>query len=361
MKKKVLLGMSGGVDSSVSAIILREAGYEVEGVFMQIWDDAAGVPGQELKSACYGPEEDDIADALAVAETLGIELHLINLKREYRETVLSYFREEYLEGRTPNPCVVCNRFIKFGLLPERAAEEGVVFDFFATGHYARVAYKAEESRYVIEKGVDGLKEQSYFLFMLTPAQLSMLKLPLGTYTKKEVRGIAERAGLCVSEKKESQDFIAGDRGFMFGLDSQGGDIVDMKGEVLGAHKGIEHYTIGQRRGLGLAAGEPVYVVDIDPESRRVVIGGREDVYKSVLSVSDVNLTGIDSFSAPLEAEVKIRYKHPPAAALISPCPEGKGRLLVEFEEPQWAPTKGQAAVFYRGERLLGGGFIDRVF
>lgn len=352
--------MSGGVDSSVAAFLMKRQGYEVSGVFMQLWDSDE-VYSTGLKSACFGPEKQDIQDASKVAEVLGINLHLIDLKKEYREIVISYFREEYSAGRTPNPCVVCNRFVKFGRLPEMAADSGIEFDFFVTGHYARVDFDDRLGRYVIKKGEDPQKEQSYFLFMLTQKQLSNLKMPLGAYTKQQVRAIAKEAGLPVSGKAESQDFISGPRDAFFPESAVEGDVVDLDGQVIGRHKGIFNYTVGQRRGVGVAAGRPQYVVEIDSVRNRIILGSREDLYRSGFIASGVNFPGAGGIEAPLAAEVKIRYKHPGAAAVISPLNGVKDRLDIRFSEPQWAITKGQAAVFYSGERLLGGGFIESVY
>ncbi|MCD6407449.1 tRNA 2-thiouridine(34) synthase MnmA, partial [bacterium] len=254
--KKVLVGLSGGVDSSVAALLLKEKGYEVEGVFMKIWD------GEETgcgKPACYGPEEKDMEDVKKVAEILKIPLHIIDLRKEYKEIVLDYFKKEYLEGKTPNPCIICNRFLKFEILLEKSYSSGIEFEFFATGHYAIVEYDKNRKRYILKKGVDRNKDQSYFLYLLTQKQLSRVIFPLGKHTKEEVREIARKYNFPVSEKEESQDFISGDRFFLFENGTKEGEIVDKDGNVLGKHKGIIYYTIGQRRGLGIAKGKPLYV------------------------------------------------------------------------------------------------------
>lgn len=258
MKKKVLVGLSGGIDSSVSAFLLKEKGYEVIGVFMKIFDeryrDFSG-----FKSACYGPEEKDIEDAEKVCKILNIPFYVIDLKKEYEEKVLDYFKKEYLEGRTPNPCVICNRFLKFGYLIERAFSSGMDFDYFATGHYARVEYDKERGRYILKRGIDNEKDQSYFLFLLTQEQLSKIIFPLGYYRKEEVREIAKRNNFPLFDKEESQDFIGGDRFFLFEGSKKEGDIVDKNGNVIGKHKGIIYYTIGQRKGIGISKGNPLFI------------------------------------------------------------------------------------------------------
>ncbi len=351
--------MSGGVDSSVAALLLKKDGYEVSGVFMKIWGDAAKPCDQPLKSACYGPEGKDLEDAQKVAALLDIELRVVDLSKEYEEIVLKYFTREYTAGRTPNPCVVCNRFLKFGILLDKAkAGTGTVFDFFATGHYARVEYDKILRRHVLKKAVDASKDQSYFLFLLTQEQLSKTLFPLGIYTKKQVRALAKKHGLPVSGKEESQDFIGGDRSFLFEGRTAEGPVLDKKGAVLGKHRGIARYTIGQRKGLGIAAKYPLYVTGIDSGTNTINVGEKKDVYGRELIAGQVNLQGIDSIDGPMKVDAKIRYKHAAAPAVVEPADE-KGKILVRFEKPQWAITPGQAVVLYRGDILLGGGFIEK--
>jgi len=355
MKKKVLVGMSGGVDSSVAAALLKEAGHNVSGIFMKVWDEKYDREDIAI-SACYSPEGKDIEDAKKVAEILGIELYIVDIVKEYRDIVLSYFRNEYLTGRTPNPCVVCNRFLKFGLLLDRFIEtEKKKFDLFATGHYAIIEYDEKNGRYILKKGLDKVKEQSYFLFLLTQQQLSRAVFPLGRYTKKEVRSIARRLKLPVSGKEESQDFIAGGKGCILGDNS--GDIVDKEGNVLGKYNGF--FTIGQRKGLGIARGKPLYVLEIDRKAKRMVVGEKKDVYKKEFVVEGLNWVSIEGINGPVKANVRVRYKHSGATATISPV-DKKDEVRVVFDQPQWAITPGQAAVFYDGEVLLGGGFIKNV-
>ncbi len=357
MKKKVVVGMSGGVDSTVSALLLKQQGFDVSGVFMKIWDEK-DTDACMKKSSCYGPEEKEIKDVEKICKTIGIPVHFIDARREFRKKVLDYFKKEYLAGRTPNPCVVCNRFIKFQFLIQELEKKGVEFDFFATGHYARIEYSFERKRYILKKGIDKDKDQSYFLFLLTQKQLSRIIFPLGNYTKQAIKEIAKRNGLDVYQKEESQDFISGDRFFLFEEGTEPGEIVDSHGSVVGRHKGIIHYTIGQRRGTGIARGKPVYVIGIDAKNNRIIAGDEKELYKNKLIATDVNFIGIEKLSHPMDAIAKIRYKHEGASARISPA--GINRVEVFFEKPQRAITPGQAVVFYRKDEVMGGGFIDTV-
>jgi tRNA-uridine 2-sulfurtransferase len=356
MRKKVLVGMSGGVDSSVAVVLLKEQGYEVSGVFMNLGGRKKPVKSL-LNLACCGSEGKEIEDVKKVAGILDIRLHIIEMTEEYNDIVLNYFKREYLRGRTPNPCVVCNRFLKFGILLEKARGEfKTPFDFFATGHYARVDYDSTVNRYVIKKAADRDKDQSYFLFLLTQKQLSQTLFPLGEYKKEEVREVAKKEKLPVSAKEESQDFINGDRSLLFEDRMEEGPVVDNSGNVLGRHKGIFRYTIGQRKGLGIAAKRPLYVIGINPAENSVVVGEKKDVYSRDLIADDVNLIGAEKIDAPVEVDAKIRYKHTAAPAVVESADE-RGKLRVRFEEPQWAITPGQAVVFYKGDVMLGGGFI----
>ncbi len=393
MSKKILVGMSGGVDSSVAALLLKKEGYAVTGVFMNVRGDTAHPVNASLKSACCGHEGKDLEDAQKIAGILGIKLHIIDLSKEYGKTVLKYFTGEYTAGRTPNPCVICNRFLKFGILRDRAEKAaGATFDYFATGHYVRAEYDKTLRRHVLKKGADPEKDQSYFLFLLTQEQISHTLFPLGRHTKKQVRALAKEYGLPVSDKEESQDFACGDRLFLFEGACGEGPVIDQDGRVLGRHKGIFNYTIGQRKGMGIAAKHPLYVTGIDKKTNSITVGEKKDVYGKELIAGDVNLVGIDSISKPLKVYAKIRYKHPAAPATVepfdakqppqpAPSPPGekekettkfplpfgerdrvrgeKGKILVRFEKPQWAITPGQAVVFYRKNLLLGGGFIKK--
>ncbi|MCM8807105.1 MAG: tRNA 2-thiouridine(34) synthase MnmA [Candidatus Omnitrophica bacterium] len=356
-KTKVLVGLSGGIDSSVSALLLKEKGYDVMGVFMKIFDEkdkniflASG--------GCYGPEEKDLEDVKKVCKILGIPLYVVDLKNEYKEIVLNYFKEEYLKGKTPNPCVICNRFLKFDILIKKALSLGIEFNFFATGHYARVEYDENRRRYILKKGLDKEKDQSYFLFLLTQEQLSKIIFPLGTYTKDKVREIGRKYNFPMVDKAESQDFIKGDRFFLFNGITKEGEIVDKNGRVLGRHKGIIYYTIGQRKGLGIAKGEPLYVISIDEKENKIIVGTEEDLYKKQLIAEKVNFISFEKLEGEMEVEAKIRYKHTPAKAIIKPIKDNK--IIVTFEKPQRAPTPGQAVVFYKNDETIGGGFISEV-
>ncbi|MCM8760100.1 MAG: tRNA 2-thiouridine(34) synthase MnmA [Candidatus Omnitrophica bacterium] len=346
------------MDSSVSAALLKEKGYDVSGVFMKIWDER--YKGALSGPSCFSPESQDIQDAKKVAELLGIRIYIIDIAKEYSDIVLSYFKKEYLAGRTPNPCVVCNRFLKFGLLLEKLKSmEENAFDFFATGHYANVECD-RKGRYILKKGKDRDKDQSYFLFLLTQKQLSKALFPLGKYKKTEVRRIAEMYKLPVSYKEESQDFIKGDITCFFSDMAKEGDIVDRKGNLLGKHKGIVFYTIGQRKGTGIAKGKPLYVIEIDSRKNTIVLGEKQDVYSKEFIVKGTNWVSIEGIKEPLKADVKVRYKHKGATADLYPY--GKNKCVkVVFEQPQWAITPGQAAVFYKGDKLLGGGFIQSLY
>lgn len=353
--KRVLVAMSGGVDSSVAAALLKEEGYAVIGVTMKIWDGEA-FQGEIRRHGCYGPgEERDIEDARRVAEILGVPFHVLDLKREYKSQVLDYLCREYLSGRTPNPCIRCNRRVKFDALGERARDSGIEFDYFATGHYARVEYDESRRRYLLKKAKDLRKDQSYFLFLLSQEQLGCSLFPVGNYTKEEVRKIASHFELGVNDKSESQDFIAGDYSFLAKAAVQPGPILDREGNVLGQHRGIPFYTIGQRKGLGIPAKRPLYVTDIDPEKNALIVGNKEELYRDELTACELNWIA-ERPTQPIKARARIRYLHKEAEAIIVPLDESK--VYVEFQEPQMAITPGQVVVFYDGEVVIGGGTIE---
>ena len=359
MNKKditVAVGMSGGVDSSVAAALLKKEGYKVIGITMEIWDGAIEVQ-ESKKHACYGPgESEDIEEATKVCRQLDIPYHVFDLKKEYKEHVLEYFREEYLAGRTPNPCVVCNHRLKFGFLIDKAREAGLKFEYFATGHYAQIS--EQEGRYVLKKAVDQSKDQTYFLKNLTSDQLSTVLFPLGGLKKPEVRIIAEEAGLSVANRIDSQDFIAGgDYSPLFKENEiTTGDIVNDKGEVLGQHKGIIHYTVGQRKGLGLSHPTPLYVLRVDAEKNRVIVTDKESLFFKGLIASDVHLNFTRILDEPKRVKARIRQRHNEADALISR--DGEKRIKVLFENPQLSVTPGQSVVFYDEDIVLGGGIIE---
>ena len=353
---KVVVALSGGVDSSVAAALLKEKGYEVSGLTMKIWDGQA-LLGEGMRYGCYGPgEEGNIEDAQKVAQILGIDSYVFDLRQEYKAEVLDYFCQEYLSGRTPNPCLRCNRKVKFDALLRKTRDSGIEFDYFATGHYAGVEYAKSKHRYLLKKARDLSKDQSYFLSSLSQEQLSHSLFPLSNYTKKEVRKMASDFGLMVDNKPESQDFTARDY-FSLAEAAQPGPILDKRGNILGEHRGIPFYTIGQRKGLGISAKEPLYVTDIDPRGNAIIVGSKEELYRDELIASGLNWIAIEDLKQPTKVKAKIRYLHEEAEAIATPLSEDK--LYVKFREPQMAITPGQAVVFYHGNVVIGGGTIER--
>jgi tRNA-specific 2-thiouridylase len=367
-KKTVAVGLSGGVDSAVAAALLVERGYSVLGLTMKIWSGAIPVP-PGAKEACYGPDEaQDVAACEKLCQRLGIEYRAIDLCAEYEARVLDYFRHEYLAGRTPNPCIVCNSELKFGFLTERAHDLGMDFGYFATGHYARIGQdRAGVPR--LQTALDPAKDQSYFLYRLGPDRLSRVLFPLGDLTKSQVRDVARRLGLDVAEKAESQDFIAGGDYSPLFADRvpEGGDIVDAEGRTLGRHCGLPFYTVGQRRGLGIGASsdagtgnsEPLYVLALDPENNRVIVGPNRGLFADGLLASDFRFYGIaDSGNPPHRGFAKVRQNHRSVACSFEPGADGSCR--VSFDESQRALAPGQSVVVYDAEGfVLGGGIIEK--
>ena len=354
--KPVAVGLSGGVDSSVAAALLKEKGYAVRGITMQIFDGSLELK-EAHKHACYGPGEiEDLESAESVCQKLNIPLDAIDLRAEYRQFVIDHFRNEYLAGKTPNPCIVCNRRLKFGFLIEKAKKIGADFQFFATGHYARIVKSG--GRFLLKKAKDPSKDQSYFLYALTPEQLPYIIFPLGSHTKYQVREMARAFGLKTADRSESQDFIAGgDYSLFFDQDEvKAGEIVDRDGKILGKHRGIIHYTVGQRRGLGIASGRPLYVVKIDAATNRIIVGDREDLLSQGLIAKDINLIALDKIERPYRAKVKIRLNSRAVDATVFPYENGKLKVL--FNKPQMSVTPGQHAVFYDKDIVIGGGVIQ---
>jgi tRNA-uridine 2-sulfurtransferase len=359
-KKKILVAMSGGVDSSVAAALLKEEGHEVAGATIRTW--ASDTCADLNTKACCGLT--GVEDARDVATSLGIPYWVFNFEKEFRKHVVDNFASEYMKGRTPNPCVSCNEHIKFRLFHARAKELG--YDYIATGHYARLLTDEKSGSLYLTEGKDGGKDQSYVLFPLDQNLLQHLLLPIGGYSKVEIRAKAAEMGLSVASKPDSQEicFIpSNDYGTFLGREFkertqtiQKGVIRTRDGRVMGEHEGFYHYTRGQRRGLGVAHSERLYVLETIPETNEVIVGTKEEVFGLFALVGRVNLFVKPDFSQPVKAHVKIRSQHQKAPAQLNLLPDG--RVTVDFEEPQDAITPGQGAVFYNGARVFGGGWID---
>ena len=368
---KILLGMSGGVDSSVAALLLKQQGHEVIGATMSHWGHSGFFSklNEKLKlntvqpktgshCACLSPdEEEDIEQAKKVADLLGIEHHVIECAEEYEKVVINYFREEYMQGRTPNPCIRCNRHIKFGVFPNLARRQGIQFDKFSTGHYARIEEK--NGRYYLKKGISPKKDQSYFLYGLSQEQLSGILLPLGNYTKEQIREIARQNGFEVADKPDSQDFYSGDINDILDEAPKKGNIVDIHGNVLGTHLGFWNYTIGQRKGLGISSAAPLYVKELRKDTNEVVVAFRGDSLQKGLIANNVVLNTDLQANVPLPCQAKIRSAQIPRNAVIQLLDNGK--IEVTFEEAQPPIAIGQSAVFYQDDTVLGGGIIERAF
>jgi len=365
----IAVAMSGGVDSSTVAAMLRAEGHNVIGLTMQLWNQRrlAGREGmpESVQGRCCSL--DDVYDARRVAQQIGIPYYVVNHEERFERDVIRPFVEEYVSGRTPIPCSLCNNHLKFDQLLIVAQQIGA--ERVATGHYARVAFDEARGRWLLKRPADSSKDQTYFLFGLTQEQLSRTIFPLGDMTKPEVRELARQHGLALAEKPDSQEicFVPGgdykrfidaylaEQGDSLSLPDTAGDLVTTNGEVLGEHSGIHNFTVGQRKGLGVATGSPLYVIQISGANKQVIVGGEEHLYSRTLRARRVNLIAGDDLHAPMRVAVKIRHRHEPAPAMIERV--GDDEILATFDEPQRAITPGQAAVFYDGEIVVGGGWI----
>ena len=355
MKKKVVIGMSGGVDSSVAAYLLKEQGYEVIGITMRMAPDDPD--HEENEGGCCGLSA--VEDARRVCDRLDIPFYVMNFKKSFKEKVIDNFVDEYIAGRTPNPCVNCNKYLKFDELLRKA--RGIGAEYVATGHYAKI--EEVNGRYQLIKSDDDKKDQTYMLYNFTQDQLAHTLMPCGKYTKDKIREIAKEIGLAVHNKKDSEEicFIPDNNHGRFiseyrPNDVKPGNFVDKSGKILGKHKGIVYYTIGQRKGLGLSLGRPVFVTEIRPERNEVVIGSEDEIFKNALIAKDVNFISIEKLEGELSVTAKIRYSAKPTPAKLYPLKDG--RVKVVFEEKVRAITKGQSVVFYDGNIVVGGGIIE---
>ena len=366
----IAVAMSGGVDSSTVAAMLRAEGHNVVGLTMQLWNHRRlagreGMPEQVQGRCC---SIDDVYDARRVAQDLGIPYYVVNHEERFERDVVRPFVQEYLSGRTPIPCSLCNNHLKFDQLLLTARQIGA--DFLATGHYARCEFSPECNRWLLRRAADPAKDQTYFLFGLTQEQLSRTRFPLGHMSKPQVRELARQHGLALAEKPDSQEicFVPGGDYKRFidaylseqgeSLPDTSGDLVTTDGRVLGHHDGIHNFTVGQRKGLGVATGSPLYVININGAKGQVTVGGNDDLLHTKLIARDVNWIAIDKLTEPLRVSAKIRHRHEPAPATIEPAPNGE--VLCTFDEPQRAITPGQAVVFYQDDLVVGGGWIAEV-
>ncbi len=352
---KVLVGMSGGIDSSVVAYLLKKEGHEVVGVTMTVWNGRKDLPAPKHTNSCYAPEkEEDIKKIKEICAKIGIEHQVLDLSELYERVVLKNFKDEYMNGRTPNPCVWCNAKIKFGAMVEYAREKGMVFDKFATGHYARIV--SRDGRYAVARAVDLKKDQSYFLYRLTQEQLASIIFPLGEMQKEDVRKIDVEQGFHDVYQDESQDFYGGDYTDLLDVTNKEGNIVDRSGRVLGKHVGIWHYTIGQRKGLGVAAEKPLYVLELRPQTNEVVVGFEEETFQTTVSASQVVWSYLPTLSSEAEVLAKIRSTGYPTQAKAWAL--DNGTITAKFHDEVKAATIGQSLVLYDGDVIICGGIIE---
>lgn len=356
-KTRVVVGMSGGVDSSATAALLLEQGYDVVGITLKTWPQDCI---SRAEDKCCGPQA--VMDARSVCHRLGVPFYLIDEAEAFQKQVIDYFAEEYRAGRTPNPCVMCNEKLKFGTLLDRARQLGG--EKIATGHYARIHRDPATGRWLLKRGKDERKDQSYFLFSLRQDQLAATLFPLGELCKSETRGVARDSSLKTADKEESMEicFVPDNDygGFLQKADlvqKHEGEIVDVHGRVLGRHDGIEFYTIGQRKGLGISAPKPLYVIELDAANNRVIVGGPEHLDRDAFRVERCNWVPFEDLAGPIEVTARIRYNHPGTPATVTPG--ANGSASVKLHEPQRAITPGQACVFYQDDLVVGGGWIAR--
>ncbi|HUB87671.1 MAG TPA: tRNA 2-thiouridine(34) synthase MnmA [Verrucomicrobiae bacterium] len=356
-RQRVVCGMSGGVDSSATAALLLEQGYDVIGITLKLWPQDCV---NRAEDKCCGPQA--VTDARAVCDKLGVPYYLIDEATEFQKHVIQYFADEYKAGRTPNPCVMCNQNLKFGRLIDRADQLGA--DLIATGHFARIEKNADGSRYLLKRGKDLKKDQSYFLFSLRQDQLARAIFPLGEKTKNDTREVARHCNLKTADKEESMEicFVPDNNygGFLQQanlVQKHRGEITDVHGHILGHHDGIEFYTIGQRKGLGITTPKPVYVVELDAENNRVIVGDESALDRDEFTAANCNWIPFDKLTEPIEVTTKIRYNHPGTPATVTPT--GNGSVKVKLHFAQRAVTPGQAAVFYQDDLVVGGGWIAR--